>query len=60
MKNEWEYKDFKLHKDDVRKTVVDSVPTIDFSDRLYELIDESMSRTLVVKLLGRKIGYNAL
>lgn len=49
-----------VQKDDVRKSVVDGVPTINFSNRLYGLIDDSMAKTLVVKLLGRKIGYNAL
>lgn len=44
----------------MRKGVVDGVLSIDSSDRVYALIEESMSTTLVVKLLGRTIGYNAL
>lgn len=60
MDDGWEMKDDELEKDDVRKEIVDRVPTIDFSDRVYGLIDESMSKTLVVKLLRRRIGYNAL
>lgn len=28
--------------------------------RVYGLIDDSMSRTSIIKLLGRKIDYNAL
>lgn len=31
-----------------------------FSDRIYGLVDESMSKTLIVKLLGKRINYNAL
>lgn len=42
----------------MREEIVEGVPTIDFSDRVYGLIDNSMSKTLVVKLLGRRIGYN--
>lgn len=60
MESDWETNDFILHEDDVRKFVADGVPTIDFSERIYGFIDESMSKTLIVKLLGRKIEYNAL
>lgn len=60
MKNEWDGDDLKLNKGDVRKCVVDGVPTLDFSDKVYDLIDESMSKTLVIKLLGKKIGYNVM
>lgn len=42
------------------KSVMDGVLTIDFSSKIFNRIDNSMSKTLVVKLLGRKIGYNAL
>lgn len=56
----WVADDLVLQEMDVRKTVEDGIPTIDFSNRVYGMIDESMSKTPVVKLLGRKIGYNAL
>lgn len=56
----WEMKDLALQEDDVQKEIVDGVPTIDFSNRNYGLIDDRMSKTLIVKLLGRRIGYNAL
>lgn len=52
--------DLALKDDDVQKRVIDGVPTIDFSERVFDLIDESMSKTLIVKLLGRRISYNAL
>lgn len=52
--------DMSLQKDDVWKEIVDGVPTIDFLDKIYELIDERMSKMLIVKLLGRRINYNAL
>lgn len=52
--------DLPLGDGDVKKCVVDGVPTIDFSERMYGLIDDSMTRTLIVKLLGRRISYNVL
>lgn len=57
---EWEIEDLDLGKDDMQKCIMDGVPTIDFSERVYGLIDQIMSKTLIVKLLGRTIGYNAL
>ncbi|MBA0711587.1 hypothetical protein Golax_010751, partial [Gossypium laxum] len=57
---EWEVDDFDFREDDVRKGVFDGVPSIEFFDRFYALIEKSMSKTLMIKLLGRKIGYNAL
>lgn len=60
MENEWEMEYFDMQKDDMRKSLVDGVPTLDLCERLYVLIDHSMSKTLVVKLLGRKIRFNAL
>lgn len=58
--NEWEAENLELHSNDVHKVVLDGIPTIDFSEWVYNLIDESMSKTLMIKLLGRKIGFNAL
>ncbi|KAH1108355.1 hypothetical protein J1N35_012123 [Gossypium stocksii] len=52
--------DLALSEEDVRKGVVDGMSSIEFSDKVYALIKESMSTTLMVKLLGRRIGYNAL
>ncbi|MBA0586111.1 hypothetical protein Gorai_016864, partial [Gossypium raimondii] len=52
--------DTELKEGDVRKEIIDSVPSIDFFDRVFSLIQKIMENTLVVKFLGRKIGYNAL
>lgn len=52
--------DLDLRDDDVWKEIVEGVPTMDFLERLHALIDDSMATTLVVKLLGKKIGYTAL
>ncbi|MBA0588277.1 hypothetical protein Gorai_001389 [Gossypium raimondii] len=38
--------------------IVDGVSSIKFSERIHNLIKLSMARTMVVKLLGKKIGLN--
>lgn len=58
--DEWESDDIDFQKDDVKKFVEDGVPTIDFSEWVYGLIHVSITKTLVVKLFGRKISYIAL
>lgn len=61
IEDDWGVENLELREEDVRKEVVDGVPTIELSDRIYALIEVSMFTTLVVKILGRKkIGYNAL
>ncbi|KAG8493011.1 hypothetical protein CXB51_012640 [Gossypium anomalum] len=57
---DWGVDDLELREDDVRKDIADGVPFIEFSNRIDTLIEESMSTTVVVKLLGSRIGYNAL
>ncbi|MBA0572262.1 hypothetical protein Golob_002616 [Gossypium lobatum] len=59
LENKWEEDDIDLLDGDIRNEVIDGVPSIDFSDRVYSIIEESMSKLVFVKLLGRKIGYNA-
>lgn len=60
MNEDWGGGDLPLQEDVVRKEITDGVPSINFSERVYALIGESMSKTLIIKLLGRKINYNAL
>lgn len=58
MESDWEMEDFFLHEDDVSKFVAGGVPIIDFTlnftVKVYGLIDESVSKILIVKLLGGK------
>ncbi|KAG8475310.1 hypothetical protein CXB51_031953 [Gossypium anomalum] len=56
----WVEDDIELIEEDVKKEIMDGVPSIDFSKRVYSLIEKSMARMVVVKLLGRTIGYNTL
>ncbi|XP_016752756.1 uncharacterized protein [Gossypium hirsutum] len=52
--------DFELMDGDVNKSMVNGIPTIDFSDRIKDLLFKEMELTVIFKLLGRNIGYNAL
>ncbi|KAH1056824.1 hypothetical protein J1N35_034889 [Gossypium stocksii] len=52
--------DFDLLDGDVNMSIIDGMPAIEFSDRIKEILFKEMERTVIVKLLGRNIGYNAL
>ncbi|KAG8472739.1 hypothetical protein CXB51_034646 [Gossypium anomalum] len=52
--------DLELLEGDVNTTTIDGVQAITFSDRLKNLLFREMEFTIIVKLLGRNIGYNAL
>ncbi|MBA0772271.1 hypothetical protein Gotri_007681 [Gossypium trilobum] len=47
---------FSLTKQDVKKSFVDGVPSIDFSERVYQLLEKEMSTSVVLKMLGRNLG----
>lgn len=38
---------------------MNGVSSIKFSSRVHQLIEESMSKSIIIKLLGRRIGYSA-
>ncbi|MBA0641710.1 hypothetical protein Goklo_026231 [Gossypium klotzschianum] len=40
------------------RSTINGVPSIAFFDRLQQLLVKEMATTVVVKLLGRNIGYN--
>ncbi|MBA0694873.1 hypothetical protein Goari_005137 [Gossypium aridum] len=40
--------------------MVDGVPSIAFSNCVHEYIERRMTRTIIVKLLGSRIAFNAL
>ncbi|MBA0662688.1 hypothetical protein Goklo_006769 [Gossypium klotzschianum] len=44
--------DFKLQASDVSMRMVDGVPSINFSEHVHDLIEKSMARTIIIKLLG--------
>ncbi|MBA0776807.1 hypothetical protein Gotri_011753, partial [Gossypium trilobum] len=52
--------EFVRHDGDVVTKLVKGISLIAFSDRLHKFIERKMARTIIVKHLGRKIGFNAL
>ncbi|KAK5773018.1 hypothetical protein PVK06_049321 [Gossypium arboreum] len=52
--------DFILLDDDIIRTNVNRIPTIEFSDRVKEILYKEMEMTVVLKLLGRNISYSVL
>ncbi|MBA0737208.1 hypothetical protein Gogos_010681, partial [Gossypium gossypioides] len=39
---------------------VQAIPSIKFLERIYQLIDDGMAKVVVLKLLGKKIGFSSL
>ncbi|XP_039033024.1 uncharacterized protein LOC120168313 [Hibiscus syriacus] len=52
--------DVKVFEDDVVRGIVDGLISIDFSDRVQAIANKSFDQTVMVKLLGRRIGYTTL
>ncbi|MBA0566817.1 hypothetical protein Golob_011596 [Gossypium lobatum] len=48
---------FSLLEQDVKKSVVNGIPSIDFSERIYQLPEKEMATSVVLKMLGRNIGF---
>ncbi|KAK8980615.1 hypothetical protein V6N11_063215 [Hibiscus sabdariffa] len=51
--------DIELLEDDIAFGDSNGIPSIDFSERVQQLALKSMDLALVVKVLGRRISYNA-
>ncbi|MBA0844241.1 hypothetical protein Goarm_001351, partial [Gossypium armourianum] len=52
--------EFSLLKGDVNKSVVNGIPSIEFSKRIQQFLVKEMSTSVVLNLLGRNIGFVAL
>ncbi|KAK8509995.1 hypothetical protein V6N12_035318 [Hibiscus sabdariffa] len=52
--------DIEILEGDVVRTVIDGMISIQFSERVHSLVEKSFDRTIVLKLLGRRIGYATL
>ncbi|MBA0825315.1 hypothetical protein Goarm_021914, partial [Gossypium armourianum] len=50
----------ELLEGDVLTQTRDGIPSIKFFERVHSLMDKSMSETVIIKLLRRKTGVNAL
>ncbi|KAK5775757.1 hypothetical protein PVK06_043696 [Gossypium arboreum] len=52
--------DFDLLEGDVKKSVVDGIPFIDFSERIHHQLIKDLKITVILKLMGRNIGFSIL
>ncbi|KAK5786551.1 hypothetical protein PVK06_041188 [Gossypium arboreum] len=52
--------DFVIEEGDILRSSINEIPAIDFSERLRNFLVRDMETTIVVKLLGRNIGYGAV
>ncbi|PPR90069.1 hypothetical protein GOBAR_AA30618 [Gossypium barbadense] len=57
---EVEEDDLGLLEGDIKKTSVNDISAIEFSKRITQLLIKDMEHTVVIKLLGRNIGYTTL
>ncbi|KAH1113809.1 hypothetical protein J1N35_007187 [Gossypium stocksii] len=56
----YESDEFDLNEGDVITSIVDGMPNIYFSERVHTLVQRSMSKLVIIKMLGRKIKFNTL
>lgn len=55
-----EEEDCDLLEGDIQKSVVNGIPSIEFLDRVHQILIGDMENTVILKLLGRNIGYSIL
>ncbi|XP_012453509.1 uncharacterized protein LOC105775544 [Gossypium raimondii] len=52
--------DLDILEGDIQKSFVNGVPSISFSDRIHKILIQGMDNTVILKLLGRNIGFSVL
>ncbi|KAL4297374.1 hypothetical protein GQ457_12G006380 [Hibiscus cannabinus] len=52
--------DVEVLEGDVHISDMEGTPVIRFSDRIHDMVDAKLESSVIVRLLGRAIGYNAL
>ncbi|KAK5833164.1 hypothetical protein PVK06_016978 [Gossypium arboreum] len=52
--------EFVLYDGDVVTKLVEGISLITFFDRVHKFIESKMARAIIVQLLGKRIGFNAL
>lgn len=52
--------DLEFFEGDIRRSIVNGIPAIDFSERIQKTLFKEMELKVVIKLLGRNIGYGVL
>ncbi|MBA0761568.1 hypothetical protein Gotri_024194, partial [Gossypium trilobum] len=51
-----EDEDINMMDGDVTTKFIDGVPTINFSERVHSLVEQSMSKAIILNLLERRVG----
>ncbi|MBA0814392.1 hypothetical protein Gohar_020224 [Gossypium harknessii] len=52
--------DFDFIEGDITRSIVNGIPSIIFSKRVQHFLGKDMANTIVIKLLGRNIGFATL
>lgn len=52
--------DLDILDGDIQKSVVNGVPSISFSDKIHKILIQGMKNIVILKLLGRNIGFSVL
>lgn len=52
--------DVQLLKRDLSIRIEDDFPYVQFFEKVHQILYQGMSLTVIIKLLGRKIGFRAL
>lgn len=60
IEEDYEKDEFELIDGDVVTETLNVIPDIKFPERVHTLIQKSMAKTVIIKRLGRKIGFNNL
>ncbi|MBA0799830.1 hypothetical protein Gohar_010319 [Gossypium harknessii] len=58
VKEDYEEDEFELLDGDVLTKTMNGISNIKFSERVHTLIQKTMAKTMIIKFLGRKIGFN--
>ncbi|MBA0599496.1 hypothetical protein Gorai_005713, partial [Gossypium raimondii] len=55
-----EEEDFGLLEGEIQKSIMNAIPSIEFSDRIHQILIRDMENIVILKFLGRNIGYSIL
>ncbi|MBA0695910.1 hypothetical protein Goari_002507 [Gossypium aridum] len=55
-----EEEDFGLLEGEIQKSIMNGIPSIEFSDRIHQILIRDMENIVILKFLGRNIGYSIL
>ncbi|MBA0607254.1 hypothetical protein Godav_019587, partial [Gossypium davidsonii] len=45
---------------DIQKTIINGIPSINFSNKIQQILIQDMDNTVILKLLGHNIGFSVL